>query len=61
MHATEHRCGILISGPGLSSQITGTDPLKDNLPLINCEAEDAEDKNSVFTANLTNAVSEKIT
>jgi 2,3-bisphosphoglycerate-independent phosphoglycerate mutase len=36
MHATEHRCGITVSGPGLSSLITGTDPLKDNLPLVKC-------------------------
>ena len=43
MHATEHRCGILISGPNLSSLITGTDPLKDNLPLIKCQAEDKTD------------------
>lgn len=41
--ATEHRCGVKISGPGLSSQITGTDPLKDDLPLVHCKAEDAED------------------
>ena len=61
MHATEHRCGVLISGPNLSSQITGTDPLKDNLPLISCKAEDEQDANAVFTAELTNAVSRKIT
>ena len=32
-YATEHRCGIVVSGPGLSDDVTGTDPLKDNLPL----------------------------
>ncbi len=32
-YATEHRCGVAVSGPGLSDAITGTDPLKDNLPL----------------------------
>ena len=32
-YATEHRCGIAVSGPRLSDDITGTDPLKDNLPL----------------------------
>ena len=32
-YATEHRCGIVISGPGLSDEVSGTDPLKDNLPL----------------------------
>ena len=34
MYATEHRCAIKLSGPRLSSLITGNDPLKDNLPLI---------------------------
>lgn len=28
-YATEHRCGIVLRGPKLSDQITGTDPLKD--------------------------------
>ena len=32
-YATEHRCGVVVRGPGLSDQISGTDPLKDNLPL----------------------------
>lgn len=32
-YATEHRCGIAVSGPGLTDNISGTDPLKDNLPL----------------------------
>lgn len=32
-YATEHRCAIVVSGPGLSDEVTGTDPLKDNLPL----------------------------
>lgn len=35
-YATEHRCGVAVSGPGLSDAITGTDPLKDNLPLQVC-------------------------
>jgi 2,3-bisphosphoglycerate-independent phosphoglycerate mutase len=61
MHATEHRCGITICGPNLSSQITGTDPLKDYLPLIKCEAEDIKDKNAIFTSELVNAVSKEIT
>ena len=33
-YATEHRCGVVVRGPGLSDQISGTDPLKDNLPLL---------------------------
>ena len=32
-YATEHRCGVVVSGPGLSDDVSGTDPLKDNLPL----------------------------
>lgn len=32
-YATEHRCGVVVSGPGLSDDVTGTDPLKDKLPL----------------------------
>ncbi len=32
-YATEHRCGVVLAGPGLSDSITGTDPLRDNLPL----------------------------
>ena len=32
-YATEHRCGLVVRGPGLSDAISGTDPLKDNLPL----------------------------
>ena len=32
-YATEHRCGVVVSGLGLSDDVSGTDPLKDNLPL----------------------------
>lgn len=32
-YATEHRCGVAVSGPGLTDAISGTDPLKDGLPL----------------------------
>jgi 2,3-bisphosphoglycerate-independent phosphoglycerate mutase len=35
-YATEHRCGVVVRGPGLSDAISGTDPLKDNLPLQVC-------------------------
>ncbi len=37
-HATEHRIGLKISGPGLSNDITGTDPLVDNLELLSVHA-----------------------
>jgi 2,3-bisphosphoglycerate-independent phosphoglycerate mutase len=39
-YATEHRCGLKVRGKGLSSLITGTDPLKDNKVLRACEAVD---------------------
>ena len=35
-YATEHRCGVVIAGPGLCDRISGTDPLKDGLPLQAC-------------------------
>ena len=37
-HATEHRIGLKVVGDNLSDLITGTDPLKDNLPLRVCKA-----------------------
>ncbi|KAL6783755.1 hypothetical protein ACKKBF_B05675 [Auxenochlorella protothecoides x Auxenochlorella symbiontica] len=33
-YATEHRAGVVIAGPGLTDAITGTDPLRDGLPLL---------------------------
>jgi 2,3-bisphosphoglycerate-independent phosphoglycerate mutase len=32
-YATEHRCGVVVKGSGLTDAISGTDPLKDNLIL----------------------------
>jgi 2,3-bisphosphoglycerate-independent phosphoglycerate mutase len=46
MYATEHRCGIKVSGPNLSSDISGTDPLKDGLPIVKCEADDPNDQSA---------------
>jgi 2,3-diphosphopglycerate-independent phosphoglycerate mutase len=60
-HATEHRCGVVVSGPGLSSLITGTDPLKDDLPLIDCTPTEKDDPNAGSTAELVNALSREIT
>jgi 2,3-bisphosphoglycerate-independent phosphoglycerate mutase len=59
-YATEHRCGIKVSGPGLTSLITGTDPLKDNRQLVKCEAIDMEDPKAVMTADLVNCLSNAI-
>lgn len=39
-YATEHRCGLKVTGKGLSSLITGTDPLKDNRKLWKSRAVD---------------------
>jgi len=36
-YATEHRCGVVVRGSGLSDAISGTDPLKDNLPLLTAQ------------------------
>lgn len=39
-YATEHRCGVCVRGPGLTDAVTGTDPLKDRLPLLTAQPED---------------------
>lgn len=49
-----------MSGPRLSSSITGNDPLKDNLPIVKCEASEPSDPDSVFTAGLIEKLSETI-
>ena len=59
-YATEHRCAVKVTGPKLSRHITGNDPLKDNLHIIECEALN-EDEDSKFTAELIRALSDEIT
>lgn len=59
-YATEHRCGLKIKGKGLSSLITGTDPLKDKRPIAQCIATTQSDEEAIFTANLVNTLSEVI-
>lgn len=39
-YATEHRCGVVVHGPGLSGNVSGTDPLKDGRRLVRCEPTD---------------------
>lgn len=56
-YATEHRCGVVISGPGLSDRITGTDPLRDALPLRKCQAITAE---AELTARIVNALHRQV-
>lgn len=52
-YATEHRCGVVVKGPKLSGNISGTDPLKDNLLLLKAEALDdtEEAKNTAAVVN----------
>ena len=49
-YATEHRVGIKVSGPGLSQNISGQDPLKDNKPLPRVVPTVKNDKKAQFTA-----------
>lgn len=43
-YATEHRCGLKISGPRLSTLISELDPLKDNRLMGICvPLDDSED------------------
>ncbi len=56
-YATEHRCGICIRGNNLSDQITGTDPLRDNLALLECKPKVDEAKR---TADIVNCLSHKL-
>ncbi|KAF1777196.1 Alkaline-phosphatase-like, core domain [Phytophthora cactorum] len=62
-YATEHRCGIVFKGPGLSDKITGTDPLKDHLPLVMSEplndTPEAEYSSKVLNA-VSNAIHERL-
>mmetsp|Transcript_32653 Transcript_32653/g.82862 ORF Transcript_32653/g.82862 Transcript_32653/m.82862 type:complete len:503 (-) Transcript_32653:247-1755(-) len=58
-YATEHRCGIAVSGPGLTDAVGGTDPLKDNLPLLRAGPEDASPE-ATATAGLVNELSDEI-
>ena len=60
-YATEHRCGVKITGEGLTALIEGTDPLKDNLPLRVAKPIDKNDANAIMTANIVNALSKEIT
>lgn len=58
-YATEHRCGIRIRGPGLTDSITDTDPLKDNLKLLESKPKD-DSKEAKLTSDLVNQLSKEI-
>jgi 2,3-diphosphopglycerate-independent phosphoglycerate mutase len=61
-YATEHRCGVRVRGPGLGGDITGTDPLRDNLPLLRVEPTPGHENDIVAkrTSAVTNALSDRI-
>lgn len=58
-YATEHRCGVCIRGPNLSDCITGTDPLKDGLPLMECKPTN-DSFEAKRTAEIVNRLSRKL-
>ncbi|XP_052200180.1 uncharacterized protein LOC127806739 [Diospyros lotus] len=58
-YATEHRCGVVVKGPNLSGNISGTDPLKDNRLLIQAEALD-DTNEAKHTAAVVNELSREI-
>ncbi|KAM9965603.1 hypothetical protein ACTFIR_005774 [Dictyostelium discoideum] len=59
-YATEHRCGVRVRGPNLTDSITGTDPLKDNLPLLKATPLDTNSHDSILTSKIVNELSDEI-
>nr|CCC95716.1 unnamed protein product [Trypanosoma congolense IL3000] len=63
-YATEHRCGVALTGEGLSHKITGTDPLADGRPLLYCKPTvppEHEDYNAaLYTSRVVNAASKRM-
>jgi 2,3-diphosphopglycerate-independent phosphoglycerate mutase len=58
-YATEHRCGVVVKGPRLSGNISGTDPLKDNRLLLEAKPLD-ESEEATHTAKVVNELSREI-
>ncbi|CAA0840881.1 Cofactor-independent phosphoglycerate mutase [Striga hermonthica] len=58
-YATEHRCGVVVKGPKLSGNISGTDPLKDNRLLLQAQALDDSDE-AKNTADVVNELSREM-
>ncbi|KAL6521678.1 hypothetical protein OROGR_018247 [Orobanche gracilis] len=58
-YATEHRCGVVVKGPKLSGNISGTDPLKDNRLLLQARPLD-ESEEAKNTASVVNELSTEI-
>eukprot|EP00760_Papus_ankaliazontas_P018772 PhM_4_TR17638/c0_g1_i1/m.44036 len=61
-YATEHRCGVVVRGPGLTDTITGTDPLKDGREIVVCRPSSGfeEDTDAQFTSGVINAAHKAI-
>lgn len=55
-YATEHRCGVRIRGPDLVEHISGTDPLKDKLSLLECAPTVQNDHKTILTCKVVQAV-----
>ena len=55
-YATEHRCAVVLRGPHLSDCITGTDPLVDDRPLLQCAPTVASDHAEYSDAERTSRV-----
>ncbi|KAK1440748.1 hypothetical protein QVD17_06579 [Tagetes erecta] len=58
-YATEHRCGVVVKGPKLSGNISGTDPLKDNRLLLEAKPLDNTEE-AKHTAKVVNELSKEI-
>ncbi|KAG5411899.1 hypothetical protein IGI04_008218 [Brassica rapa subsp. trilocularis] len=58
-YATEHKCGVVVKGPKLSGNISGTDPLKDNRLLLEAKPLD-ESEEAKHTAKVVNELSREI-
>ncbi|KAL4193542.1 hypothetical protein AMTRI_Chr06g177250 [Amborella trichopoda] len=58
-YATEHRCGVVVKGPKLSGNISGTDPLKDNRLLLKVTPLD-DTQEAKNTAAVVNELSQEI-
>ncbi|GAA0150008.1 mutase [Lithospermum erythrorhizon] len=58
-YATEHRCGVVVKGPKLSGNISGTDPLKDNRLLLQAEGLD-DTEEAKHTARVVNELSKEM-
>ncbi|KAL5193541.1 Transcription factor MYB63 [Glycine soja] len=59
-YATEHRCRVVVKGPNLSGNISGTEPLKDNHILLKVEAlDDSHEARNIVA--VVNELSKEIT